>query len=76
MFQQERKIVRALPQWGKKNRDNVNAIVEVLPEPVLADSLLQIFIRGRQQPEVHRDRPFAAQVHHGAFFEHAEQLTL
>src|SRR5271168_1722563 len=69
-------VREALAQRRQKHRDDVNAVIEVLAEAILAHRFLQVLVRGREQPEIHGYGPLAAQVNDRVVLEHAEQLAL
>ena len=61
---------------GQPDRERVDAVVEVLAEPAVADELVERPVGGRDQAEVHLDRLLAAEALEAPVFEHAQQLGL
>ncbi len=49
---QEGDVLAALAQWGEENRDDMDAVVEILTKPPRLDSTPQILIRGSNKTEV------------------------
>ena len=55
---------------------NIETVVKILPKSSLADRLLQILVRRRDEPDVHLDRSRAADAFKFAFLQHAQQFHL
>ena len=61
---------------GHADREDVEPIVEVLPEPRLADHGGQILVGGGDDPDIDPSRPGAAQSLELAMFQDAKELRL
>ena len=73
---QERDVLRALAQRRHDDREDVEAVVEVLAEAPAADVLGEVAVGGRDHAHVDLDRPRAAQPLELPGLEHAQQLGL
>ena len=67
---------RALAQRRQHQRENIDAMKQILPELLFANKCLQIAMRRHHHAHVHRDRFVAADALDLAFFQHAQQLGL
>ncbi len=63
-------------QRGKLNRNNVDAVVEILAEAAGVNHLFQVFMGGADQPKVDLALGAAAQALHHMIFQHPQQLGL
>ncbi len=73
---EQRDVLGALAQRRQRDREDVEAVVEVLAERLLADGLEQVAIGGGDDPDVDLDRRPAADALELALLEDAEQLGL
>ena len=69
-------VLDAVAQRRHPQRDDVQAVVEVLAERSLLDRLLQVDVGGRNQPEVGLDRVRPADALDLALLDGAQQLGL
>ena len=76
MLGQQHDVVAALAQRRQLERHDVEPEVEVLAEPLGADQLGQLLVRGGQHADVGVNRLAAADADDRFFLEHAEQLRL
>ena len=76
MVHQDRDVLATLAQGRQDDRDDVEAVVQVLAELGLRDELLEVALRSGDHPDVDRNRPRAADALHGAVLQHAQQLHL
>ena len=67
--------MRSRKRWHA-DRDDVDAVVEVLAEPSVLHRLLEVDVRGDDQPEVGPDRLGAADAFDLPFLDRAQQLRL
>src|SRR6476620_7042013 len=71
---EERQVVEPLAQRLYPHDDRVDAVEEVLPERARGDALLQVLVRGRDEPEVHGNRAPSSEPLDLAALERAQQL--
>ena len=71
-----RQVFNALPQRRQLDRDDVDSIVEVVPEAPVFDGLLEIHVRRGNQPEGRLDWPVTANPLDLALLDRAQQLRL
>ena len=76
MAHQRRQIVRALAQRRHVNRDDVEAIEQVLAERAAGDLLLEVLVGGGDDPHVHLDDAVAAEPLELLLLQHAQHLGL
>ena len=76
MLGQDQQIIAAFAQGGDRNREDVEAIIEILAEFTFFHVAEQIAIRGGEQANVNLDRAVAADAFEFAFLEHAKQFRL
>ena len=69
-------VLGALPQRRDADREDVQAVVEVVAEPVFVNHLNEVPIRCCDQTDVDLDRPGAADALELVLLEHAEELRL
>ena len=69
-------VVRTLAQRRQPDDEHGEPVVEILAEPPVANDRLRRVIRSRHDPDVDGDFLAAADAHHAAGFEHAQQLRL
>jgi len=69
-------VARALGQRWQPDRDHVQAVVQVLPKAPGLHFGRQVAVGGRHQAYIDLDFALAAQPHHGAFLQGAQQLGL
>src|SRR5208283_5905672 len=69
-------VVPDTPEGGDFNRQDVQAIVEVLAEGAVFDPPLQVGICRCYDPNVHRDRNGTADFHDFLFLQHPEKFLL
>ena len=75
-LRQRHDILPALPQGRQGDMNGVDSIVKILPEPALADQLLQVHIRCTNQPDIHWNGLCAANTHDAPVLDHPKQLGL
>ena len=61
---------------GSSQRENVDAMVQILAERALLDQFVEIAVRRHDHANVHRNGAIAADALHLALFQHAQQLRL
>ena len=66
----------SLAQRRHEDGEDVQAVIEVLPEGLLGDGLLEVLVGGGDQADIHLDGLGAAQPFQLPFLDHAEQLHL
>src|SRR3954467_15156471 len=76
MFHQQCDIASAFPQRWKENRYHVDAVIEVFAELPFANPILQVLVRGGDQPEVDLLRDLAPQALNRMLFQNPQQLAL
>src|SRR5205823_8776551 len=76
MLGEQRDVVLALAKRRQKQRDDVEAIVEILAEDVLLDRLLHVEVRGRDDLHVALDRLRSADALEFLVLDDAQQLRL
>jgi len=59
MLGQRHDVRHAIPQWREGDWDDVQAVVEVSPEPALVDQTQQVAMRRGDDAHIHRLRPAA-----------------
>ena len=69
-------VLAALPQRRESDRQDRQAMVEVLAEPPRADRLLEILAGRGDHPGVDRLAARAAEAAHGALLDHLQELGL
>src|SRR5256886_5771977 len=70
------KDVVALPERWQRDRELVQAIVDVLAEPAGPHLALERHIRGGDEPHLHRDRLLASERLHLSHLQRTQQLRL
>src|SRR5262245_39536986 len=73
---QERDVLGAFPERGKRDGEDAEAIVEVLAERAGADNLEQVAVGGGDDPDIDRDGRAAADALDLALLQDAEELGL
>jgi hypothetical protein len=76
VFDEERNIVTTVTKGGDRNLQDVEPVIEVLPEPARATKNLEILIRRADHPHVHMDGTAAAHRADLPFLEHPQELGL
>ena len=76
MLREQRDVAGAIPQRGQSDREDVQAVVEILAQPALGDGLRRVAIAGRDDAHVGLHRLVAADAQDLAGLEHAQQLHL
>ena len=76
MIDQQWDIILALVQGRHMEHNHAEPVVEVFPEIALGNLFLQIFVRGRDYPDVHLDVLVASHARKLLFLEHPEDLCL
>ena len=76
MVHQKGKVTIAIAQGRDENRDDVDAVVEVLAELPFADQFLQILVAGTDQAEVDFLGGAATEPLHGTLLKNAQKLAL
>jgi hypothetical protein len=76
MLRQKQHVAASRSQRRKLDRDDIHPIVEILADTAFLDGLLQIAIRGRDDPDVERN--FRASPHGsgGSLLERPKKLRL
>jgi hypothetical protein len=69
-------FLAAFPQRGHFDRNDVEPVVQVLAEAVLADGVFEITVGREDQPNVHFDRMTLPDRMHFAHFEEPKQFRL
>ena len=69
-------VLASLAQRRKLQRHHGQPMIEILPEAVRPDRLVQVLARGGDQPDVDRLAPGAAEPADGLLLEHLEELRL
>ena len=75
-LREDRDVGRALAQRRQADRERVDAVVEILAEPRVADELIERPVGRRDQAEVDLDRLVAAEPLEPPLLERAQQLGL
>ena len=73
---EQRDVLLAIPQRRQMDGEDVETIVQVLAERLLADRLEQVAVGGRDDADIDLDRLLAADALELALLEDAEQLGL
>src|ERR1700733_14310805 len=73
---QMRNVLGPVAQSRNGDREDVQPIIEILPEFTFCNHLSEIAMRGCYQPHIGLDRPRAAQTLEFPLLEHAQQLGL
>src|SRR5258706_5349594 len=73
---QQREVFPALPQRRHLDRDDVQAVVEILAERAGRDALGQVLVGGSQHPHVHPQGVLAAHPLEGLLLERPQHLGL
>src|SRR5262249_12059899 len=73
---QEGDVLAALTQWGEENRDDMDAIVEIVAKLSCLDSAPQILIRGSNKTEVDSGRSLSAYGIELVILQHPEEFDL
>ena len=75
-FGQRRAVAAPLAQRRQRDAQHRQPVVEVGAEAALAHARLEVAVRRADHPHAHRDRARAADPHHLAFLQHAQQARL
>src|SRR6476646_399474 len=76
MCRQQRYIVLVLAQWQNLDRENIEPVIEVPPEPACLHFGLQIAIAGGDDADIDGARGFFADALVLFFLEHAQEFAL
>src|SRR5713101_6389557 len=76
MVNEDRNVLSPFPKRNDVNAHHVEPIVQVLPEGLIADGLLEIDVRRGNDPHVNADSPVSADPLDLALLEHAQELGL
>ena len=77
VIREQRDVLETLPERRQLDRNDAQAIEQILAERSLGHALRGITVRRRDEPNVdHRVLLLAADATHDAVLEHAEQLRL
>ena len=76
MFNQQRNIFRPLAQRRDVQTQHIDPVVKVFAKPPGFNHLHQVLVRCRQQAQVDRDDPFAADPHDFLFLNHPQDSRL
>ena len=71
-----RDVFLPLAQGRQPDRADLEPVVQVLAEPAGLDLLLEVPVRGRDDPHVHLDRVVGPDADDLAVLQHAQQLGL
>ncbi len=69
-------VLAVVAQRGQRDRDDVQPVVQVLPEAPLAHLLLQVLVGGADHAHVDPDRRLAPHPLELLFLQHTQQLEL
>ena len=69
-------VLKPLPEWREAQREHVEAVKEVRPEPFLCHKLAEILMRGAQDAYVEGDHLRPAHAYQFPFLKHAQQPPL
>ena len=73
---EQRDVLAPLAQRRQHDRDDVEAVVQVLAEPALGDGLGQVLVGGGDDPDVGLQFLEAADAAEAPLLQHAQQLHL
>src|SRR5215471_497805 len=73
---EQRNVVDPISQWRSRDWEDIQAIPQILTEAAFFHVLLQISIRGGNNPDVDLECPGAAYPLKFAILKHAQQLAL
>jgi len=76
VIEQRGDVFFVLVQAGHANREDFQAVVEVLAEELLLDALLQVHVRGRDDPSFEGAVARCAEHPVASVFQDAQQLRL
>lgn len=76
LMSQRQDVLRPLPQGRDVNADDIQPVKEVGAEQAPLHLLLQIAVRGYQQPEIQLNAPGAGQPLNGLFLNELQELGL
>ena len=76
MPEQQQNVFAAFAQWRYRNRNHIQAIIQILPEYSLRHRLDQVLVRRANQPHIRGNHPVAADPGHGFFFNDPQQGRL
>src|SRR5262245_13880611 len=76
VIDEQEEIGFALAKWWHKDREHIEAVVQVLPERPCRNCPLHVLVRRRQQPDVDLDGFRAAEPLELALLQHAQQFDL
>jgi GAF domain-containing protein len=73
---EQRDVISAFAKRRDANREHVQPVEQVLAKLIALDELSEVTIRGRDQPEVHRDRLASADPRDLSVLQHSQELDL
>src|SRR6188472_850445 len=76
MFGQEWDILTAFTEWRKKERNNVDAVVEVFSKLPFSNEVVKILVRRRHNADIDLDRLNPADSHKFSLLDDAQELRL
>ena len=76
MADQEWNIVTAFAEAREVNGNNIEPIVEILPESAVLDSFFERFVARRDNADVYVNRDVVAHAANFAFLENAQESAL
>jgi hypothetical protein len=76
VLRQHEHVVGALPELGDAELDHIEPEVEILAERAAADGVVQIDVRGADDPDVGLSRRAAAEALKLPCLQHAQELHL
>src|SRR5208283_1316405 len=76
VIHQERQIAIAFTQRRDEDRNHIDAVIEILPEPSLFDHLFQVVIGGGDQPEINLLCRATPNPLHDVLLQNTQELAL
>ena len=73
---EQRDILRAFTEWRQNDRKDVQAVIEIGPEPPLTQSSRKISVRGRNDADVDRHWLRTAYAVHQTVFQYSQEFGL
>ena len=76
MLREQRDVLASLAQRGKRDRKDIQPVVQIVPEPVLSNFVSQVAIGGGNHPHVDVHRARASESLELPLLQDAQQLRL
>src|SRR5262245_23066977 len=73
---EKRNIFFSLTQWRKRNRNDIQAVIQVFAEASCSDQGIEILSSGRNEPGIDVDRRVASKPFDRAFLNRSQQFCL